>query len=211
MTDLLSRWRSAARAAGAADGPALTAAGEELLTRWAQPHRHYHTLRHLSAVLDVVDAHPLAADRPDLVRLAAWCHDAVYDPRATGDANERDSAALADRMLTGLRVPPAAVAEVRRLVLLTADHAVAADDRDGALLCDADLAILAAPEPEYDRYAAEIRAEYAHVPEPAFRAGRARVLDALLALPARYRLPELATRWERPARANLTRELATLR
>lgn len=210
MTELIDRWRTAARDAGAPDGPALVRAGEELLARWREPQRRYHTVRHLTAVLDVVDAYAELADRPDLVRLAAWCHDAVYDPRAAGEANERDSAALAGTLLTALGLPAAAVAEVRRLVLLTAGHATTAGDRDGALLCDADLAILAAPRQEYDAYAAAIRAEYAHVPEPDFRAGRARVLTALLALPALYRLPPLAARWTDPARANLTRELATL-
>jgi predicted metal-dependent HD superfamily phosphohydrolase len=208
---LVRRWRAAARGAGAPDTEALTRVGAELLNRWREPQRHYHTVAHLTAVLDVVDAYAGQTDRPDLVRLAAWCHDAVYDPRAAGDANERDSAALADRLLTGLGIPAGAVAEVHRLVLLTAGHAVSADDRDGALLCDADLAILAADPPRYDEYAARVRREYAHVPEPAFRAGRARVLAGLLALPALFRLPELAQRWEAPARANLTRELATLR
>ncbi|MEH0982869.1 HD domain-containing protein [Micromonospora sp. CPCC 205556] len=211
MTELIERWRTAARRAGATDTPALTEAGEGLLARWREPHRHHHAPAHLRAVLDVVDAYAPLAERPDLVRLAAWCHDAVYDPRAGGDTNERESAALAGTLLAGLGLPAAAVAEVRRLVLLTAGHAVAADDRDGALLCDADLAVLAAPPAEYDAYAAAIRREYAHVSEPDFRAGRARVLESLLALPALYRLPPLAGRWTAPARANLTRELATLR
>ncbi|MFJ6195953.1 metal-dependent phosphohydrolase [Micromonospora sp. NPDC092111] len=211
MTELIDRWRTAARTAGATDTPALAAAGTALLTRWREPHRRYHTDRHLRAVLAVVDRYADLADRPELVRLAAWTHDAVYDPRAGGDANERASAELASGLLTGLGVPAATVAEVRRLVLLTAGHAVAPGDHDGALLCDADLSILAAPAERYDGYAAAIRAEYAHVPEPDFRAGRARVLDGLLALPALFRLPPLAGRWEAAARANLTRELATLR
>ncbi|MEV5763143.1 metal-dependent phosphohydrolase [Micromonospora sp. NPDC052213] len=210
MADLLDRWRAAARGAGATDAAERDRAGAELLARWREPHRHYHTVAHLTVVLDVVDAHAPSAARPDLVRLAAWCHDAIYDPRAEGDANERDSAALADALLTRSGLPADAVAEVRRLVLLTAGHAVDPGDADGALLCDADLAVLAAPPAAYDHYAAAIRREYAHVPDPAFRAGRARVLAGLLALPALFRLPPLATRWEARARANLTRELATL-
>jgi predicted metal-dependent HD superfamily phosphohydrolase len=142
--------------------------------------------------------------------LAAWFHDAVYDPRAVGDANERDSAALAESVLAGLGVPAPTAAEVRRLILLTAGHTVAPGDPDGALLCDADLAVLAAPPADYDRYAAAIRREYAHVPEPAFRAGRAAVLAGLLTLPALFRLPPLAARWEEPARDNVRRELAAL-
>ncbi|MBM7076670.1 HD domain-containing protein [Micromonospora humida] len=210
MTELIDRWMAAALAAGAADGPALTAAGADLLTRWREPHRRYHTAHHLRAVLDVVDRHADLADRPERVALAAWTHDAVYDPRAA-DANERASAELAGTLLTGLGVPAATVAEVRRLVLLTAGHRTAPGDRDGALLCDADLAVLATPPEVYDGYAAAIRAEYAHVPEADFRTGRARVLDGLLALPALFRLPPLAARWEEPARANLRRELSGLR
>ncbi|MGC4817991.1 HD domain-containing protein [Micromonospora sp. DT63] len=210
VADLLDRWRAAARDAGARPDERSTRAGEELLARWREPHRQYHTVAHLSAVLDVVDRHAASADRPDLVRLAAWCHDAVYDPRAPGDTNERDSAALAGHLLTGLGVPAPAVAEVRRLVLLTAGHAVGPGDPDGALLCDADLAVLAGPPAAYDSYAAAIRREYAHVPDPAFRTGRATVLTGLLALPALFRLPPLADRWEQPARDNLRRELAAL-
>ncbi|MEU7920464.1 HD domain-containing protein [Micromonospora zamorensis] len=210
MVDLLDRWRIAARGAGAGSSLTSTSAGEQLLARWREPHRHYHTVAHLTAVLDVVDEHADLAGRPDVVRLAAWFHDAVYDPRAAGDANERDSAALAESVLAGLGVPAPTAAEVRRLVLLTAGHTVAPGDPDGALLCDADLAVLAAPPADYDRYAAAIRREYAHVPEPAFRAGRAAVLTGLLALPALFRLPPLATRWEEPARDNVRRELAAL-
>ncbi|EWM67232.1 hypothetical protein MCBG_04365 [Micromonospora sp. M42] len=70
--------------------------------------------------------------------------------------------------------------------------------------------MLAAPAERYDRYAAAIRAEYAHVPEPDFRAGRSAALRHLLALPALYRLPEPHARWESRARANLSRELAAL-
>ncbi|MEV6704904.1 HD domain-containing protein [Micromonospora wenchangensis] len=211
MTELIDRWVATALTAGAADGPAVTAAGAGLLARWREPHRRYHTTHHLRAVLDLVDRHADLADRPERVALAAWTHDAVYDPRAAADANERASAELAGTLLTGLGVPAATVAGVRRLVLLTAGHRVTPGDRDGALLCDADLAVLATPPEVYDGYAAAIRAEYAHVPEADFRTGRARVLDGLLALPALFRLPPLAARWEAPARANLRRELAALR
>ncbi|MET7966747.1 metal-dependent phosphohydrolase [Micromonospora sp. NPDC005305] len=211
MDELIDRWRNAARAAGATDPAAVERGGARLLAGWREPHRHYHTVSHLRAVLDVVDTYAGSARRPDLVRLSAWCHDAVYDPRAGGDANERASAELGGDLLAAAGLPADAVTGVRRLVLLTAGHAVGPDDPDGALLCDADLAILAAVPADYDRYAAAVRREYAHVADPDFRAGRAAVLTGLLALPALYRLPEPRTRWESRARANLTRELATLR
>lgn len=206
------RFRAAAASAGATAGeaPAREVAAA-LLACWSEPHRHYHTVEHLVAVLNVVDAYADLAVHPDLVRLAAWCHDAVYDPRAAGDANERASAALARDLLVPLGLTPHAVREVGRLVRLTADHKVATGDPDGGLLCDADLAILASPPREYDRYAAAVRREYAHVPNEVFRAGRAAVLDRLLALPALFRSPPLSERYERSARANLMRELTALR
>ena len=49
------------------------------------------------------------------------------------------------------------------------------------------------------------------MPEPAFRAGRAAVLTGLLALPALFRLPPLAARWEAAAPGPTSRrELAAL-
>jgi predicted metal-dependent HD superfamily phosphohydrolase len=210
VTDLAQRWRSAVRGAGApagTDDPAIDAAGADLLRRWAEPHRRYHTVDHLAAMLSVVDELASAATDADAVRLAAWTHDAIYDPRAAGGENERASAALAAAVLGDLRVPPPAVAEVVRLVELTATHSPPPGDRNGAVLCDADLAVLARPPEDYDRYAAAIRREYAHVSDEVFRAGRAAVLSGLLSRSSLFRVN---IRWEPAARANLHRELARL-
>jgi predicted metal-dependent HD superfamily phosphohydrolase len=211
VTPLVDRFRDACRQAGAtADDADLTAAGDYLLSRWSEPQRHYHTADHLTAVLDVVDRFAALAPHPERVRLAAWMHDAVYDPRALGDANERDSAEFAAGLLATLGVPDKATGEVARLVGLTAGHSTTSDDPDGELLCDADLAILASPDQAYADYAAAVRREYAHVPDDDFRAGRARVLVALLELPSIYRLEPLREAWEENARVNLERELRSL-
>jgi predicted metal-dependent HD superfamily phosphohydrolase len=208
VTSLVDQFRDAARQAGATGGDAdLEAAGDYLLGRWSEPQRHYHTVAHLSAVLGVVDEHAGLAPHPERVRLAAWLHDAVYDPRALGDANERDSAEFAEGLLTTLGVPVAVAAEVARLVGLTAGHATGDDDPDGELLCDADLAVLAGDDEHYAAYTAAVRREYAHVSDDDFAAGRAQVLKALLELPAIYRLAPLREAWEARARANLEREM----
>jgi predicted metal-dependent HD superfamily phosphohydrolase len=133
----------------------------------------------------------------------------VYDPR--GGDNEAASAKLAGDELPRLGVPADRVAEVARLVLLTAGHRVEPGDRNGALLADADLAILASPPDRYDAYASAVRAEYAHVPDELFRIGRSHVLENLLELPERYRVVPDRADWERAARANLARELGVLR
>jgi predicted metal-dependent HD superfamily phosphohydrolase len=103
------------------------------------------------------------------------------------------------------------VAEVERLVLLTAGHDPEPGDANGAVLCDADLAVLAAPPEAYAAYASAVRDEYAHLSDADFTAGRIAVLERLLALPALYRLPVDDRRWTAAARANLTAELTLLR
>ena len=56
-----------------------------------------------------------------------------------------------------------------------------------------------------------MRAEYGHLSDAEFTAGRIAVLERLLALPALYRSPAVAAEWTPRARANLTAELALLR
>lgn len=207
VVDLLTSWRGALPAAAPAELAARV--GADLLRRWGEPHRHYHTVDHLAAVLAVVDEHANHAGDADAVRLAAWYHDAVYDPHRVD--NEEASALLAETTLPGLMVPPERVAEVARLVRLTASHDPAAGDRNGELLTDADLAVLASPPETYLAYTSAVRREYAHIGDPQFASGRASVLHNLLCLPTLFHIPALRDRWEDLARANLSRELNTLR
>ncbi|MFD8672332.1 hypothetical protein ACFV1A_04525 [Streptomyces seoulensis] len=201
-----ARALEAARAPGGGPDPAPYAAN--LIARWAEPQRRYHTLAHLTAVLDRVDTLAEYADDPDLVRLAAWFHDAVYLPDRS--ENEERSARLAERALTEAGVPAAKVAEVARLVRLTVGHDPAGDDRNGQVLCDADLAILASAPAAYAAYTAEIREEYHFVPGDAFREGRSAVLRQLLSLPRLFHTPYGSEHWEATARWNLAGELEML-
>ncbi|MEU3571952.1 hypothetical protein AB0E96_26510 [Kitasatospora sp. NPDC036755] len=205
--DLLAAWTALLHRCGAAVDPEPY--GRELLRRWSEPQRRYHTAAHLRAVLRHVDELAGHAADPEAVRLAAWFHDAVYRPDRT--ENEERSAALAVRALTAAGLPAERVAEVERLVLLTVGHDPAPGDRDGEVLCDADLAVLGGTPEAYAAYAAAVREEYGFVPAPDFTAGRAAVLRHLLALPALYRTPAARDRFAAAARANLTAELAALR
>ncbi|GAB2577647.1 hypothetical protein GCM10027168_08260 [Streptomyces capparidis] len=204
---LLARWNELlTRAGGTAGDPA--AYGARLLAAWAEPHRRHHGTDHLRTVLDHVDDLAGHAADPDTVRLAAWFHDAVYLPERS--ENEERSARLAERALTEAGVPAPRVAEVARLVRLTVTHDPAAGDRDGEVLCDADLAVLGGGPAEYARYAAAVREEYAFVPDDVFRPARADILRALLALPHLFRTATARSRWETTARRNLATELDLL-
>jgi predicted metal-dependent HD superfamily phosphohydrolase len=223
---LLDRWLGLARRAapGAAE-VVLRETGTDLLARYRETHRHYHDLRHLTEVLEwlgwlAADGVPESAedaasaenaggdDTLVAATLAAWWHDAVYDPRRTD--NEERSAALARTALSDLAVEPALAAEVGRLVELTARHRTDPGDVAGTLLRDADLAILGAATDRYAEYAAGIRAEFGHLPDDVFRSRRADVLRAFGTLPTIYATEAARCRLESAARRNLAAELAHL-
>jgi predicted metal-dependent HD superfamily phosphohydrolase len=168
--DLLDRWNSTL--------PGQPEIADDLLRRYAEPHRRYHTTEHLHHVLVMIDE--LAEDQDlFLVRLAAWFHDAVYAIPAGQVSNEEASARLAIRTLGRVGLEQEDLNQIARLVRLTETHLPGARDPEGELLCDADLAILAAPPEAYARYVGQVREEYAKVPEEAFLAGRLEVLTQL--------------------------------
>lgn len=159
--------------------PHQEALGEMLLRRWSEPHRRYHDVAHLLAVVRRVEE--LAGDHDlFLVRLAAWFHDAVYDIPERELTNEEASARLALRELSRAGLEQEDLTQVARLVRMTADHVPGSRDPEGELLCDADLAVLASPPEAYAAYVAAVRAEHASVPEEDFLTARLARLEPLL-------------------------------
>lgn len=196
--DLASRWPL----------PDAVDLRDALLAAYAEPTRGYHDQRHLSEVLDRLEelsAH-IAHDQR-AVALAAWFHDGVYDGKP---AAEERSAGWAETALTAAGIANRTVAEVARLVRLTEHHRPQTDDVNGGVLSDADLAILASPPERYAEYVADVRREYAHVPEPVFAGARGRVLRELLAKPTLFHTRHAIAIWEDAARTNLARELRHL-
>lgn len=189
---------------------------DSVLARHREPHRHYHTATHVVRVCRHVDliaaAHPVPDT--DAVLAAAVYHDAVYDTTAAHGHNERASAALAAQVLHDVGWTASRCAEVERLIGLTVGHPVAdgfADhDPAGAVLVDADLAILGADPADYSAYVTGVRAEYGHVGDEAWRTGRAAVLLGFLDRSAIYATTTMRAERESRARANLTAELASL-
>ena len=201
--------------------PGHTALGEDLLERYEQPHRKYHTSVHLSEMLTALktlyEQHHTAT--PRAVLLAAWFHDAVYEANPGDD--EAASADLARTALTPLAstgfLTNRGVTAIAHLIELTASHQLAdgiEEYTSGALtradaefFLDADLAILAADSPRYTRYVAGVRAEYAHYAPDAFTRGRAAILQGFLNRTAIYASDTAHLLWDAPARLNLRTEL----
>jgi predicted metal-dependent HD superfamily phosphohydrolase len=195
---LLNRWNTVL--------PGHDALFLDLLDRWGEEHRKYHGRTHLLAALEAIDLLTEPEEPPRTVVLGAWFHDAVYHGIAGQD--EEESAILAEERLHDAGLPPAEVAEVARLVRLTADHRPEFGDRDGALLCDADLSVLGGEPGEYGRYVSAVRQEYAHIGDADFAAGRAAVVRHLLELDPLFHTRRAQDLWLEPARRNLASELS---
>lgn len=179
----------------------------DLIARYAEPHRAYHTLKHIKYCLDEFEQVRHLAKNPDAVELALWYHDAIYDTKIKD--SEVRSAALAIKMVKNALLPDALGQSVTNLIMAT-KHSVAPVDSDAQLIVDIDLSILGQVEEKFDEYEQLVRKEYEWVPEDAFVIGRSVILRSLLDRPNIYTTQFFRDKLEKQARANIKRSLARL-
>src|SRR6187549_2049669 len=167
----VARWRSTWVGLGVArpDEQLFT----EVMRRYAEPHRSYHTTRHLDECFATLDEARQHADRLYEIELALWFHDAVYDVRASD--NEERSASWAQAAMSAAGLDTTVDVRVRDLILATR-HEVSPPAGDAALLVDVDLAILGSPAERFDEYERQVRQEYSWVPGFLFKRKRREIL-----------------------------------
>jgi predicted metal-dependent HD superfamily phosphohydrolase len=197
---LLRSWASAWQALGLAPPEGVSA--DDLLAKYGEAGRHYHTAQHLGECLAWLDEVRAALRRPGEVELALWFHDAIYDPRRPD--NEPASADWAAAALQQAGAGAQTTERVTELILATC-HQRAPDRGDTAYMIDIDLSILGAPSERFDAYQRQVRAEYAFVPEAVYRRKRGDFLQALLRRRSIYTTPHFAERLEAKALENLCR------
>src|SRR5437764_219784 len=82
--EMRRRWRQLL-APFAPPSDAAETTWRELAVTYTHLDRHYHNLAHVRHVLDVLEAFRSPDHNAIALDLAAWFHDAVYDPRAAGN------------------------------------------------------------------------------------------------------------------------------
>lgn len=173
---------------------------EQLLARYAEPHRKYHTRQHLAECIALLEPVLPLAQHPAEVEMALWFHDAVYETRRHD--NEAQSAAWAQRALRAADVGVESAVRVHTLVMATGHTALPAT-ADAKLLVDIDLAILGAPPARFAEYERQIRDEYGFVPGWLFRRKRRAVLRGFAQRTSIYHTAHFRERCEARARQNL--------
>ncbi|MBI2397633.1 MAG: N-methyl-D-aspartate receptor NMDAR2C subunit [Xanthomonadales bacterium] len=205
MNPGIERWTETLRLLGVAPNSAELALGADLLQRWREPHRHYHSLTHLDDCLRQAANQRARFAQAGEVEYALWFHDAIYDTRKSD--NEQRCADWARQAAISSGVDPAAAQRIHDLILATR-HAALPVTADAALLVDIDLSILGADAARFDAYEHEIRSEYHWVPSFLFNLKRKQLLREFVARPRIYSSAEYQRRLEAPARANLARSIA---
>jgi predicted metal-dependent HD superfamily phosphohydrolase len=207
-SEIRSTWRYVA-------GPHHDGYVDSLLSRYAEPHRRYHTATHIMFVVrHLHDMCRASGTQPSPEVLAAGLyHDAIYEPAV--DDNEARSADLAARQLGEVGWPVVRCDAVAAMVLATSGHLAPGvpdtSDVDTTFLLDADLAILGSDPAAYLAYVNGVRAEYGHVGDAAWVAGRGHALHTLVARPRLFITQYMYDMYEHRARANIEAELASLR
>ena len=123
----------------------------------------YHSMEHVEALLARIEALEARGllQHPLLVKLAAFFHDAVYNPSASH--NEMRSAEMWRRFgACATKLTPDDVDIVAGHIERTATHFKADAKADLAHFLDADIAVLGLPPNAYAEYARQVRLEYAH-------------------------------------------------
>lgn len=202
--DLRSRWLETWKQLGVNPPERLF---DELISRYSEPHRRYHSVRHLEECFAKLDEVRSLAEHPGEVELALWFHDAIYDTHRQD--NEARSADWAKSSLLDAGGSLSSAERIHALVLATR-HAAVPQGIDAQVLVDVDLSILGASAERFDEYEQQIREEYRWVPDFVFRGKRKAILEEFLARPAIFNTRYFIKRYEQQARTNLARSLQRL-
>lgn len=180
---------------------------DNLITHYQQPHRHYHNLTHLSECFMWFDEIKDNLYRPDLVAIALFYHDVIYNPKSP--TNEYDSSVMMKDELQGM-LSDTDIGITERYILATKDHInpLTGDDKaDLDYLLDIDLAILGSDFDRFDEYNHQIRQEYAWVNGLIYHVKRKSVLKGFYNKERIYLTNYFYQALENKARGNLKRYL----
>lgn len=179
----------------------------ELISRYDESARKYHTVQHLQECLNMFESVSDLVLRPAELEMALWFHDAIYDPIRTD--NEIRSAELACSTLETGGVDSVVINRISNLILAT-EHVAVFSEADTRILVDIDLGILGATRERFIEYESQVRKEYAFVPESVFWNKRRDILQRFIDRSFLYTTPYFQSEFERQARDNIAWSIAEL-
>lgn len=196
-------WRRAGSCRG---GRRARAVFRRLEAFYGEPHRVYHTARHIDHCLREVDRIPDSFDGKDLVEMAIWFHDAIY--RLGDQRNEADSAAWFAEQAEG-DLPERSVAEVCEMILATR-HVDGPRGLGACYVVDVDLCSFGLPWKEFAVDSRRVRAELTHLNDEEFLVASRGFLGGLELREHFFHTELFRGLYEAQARDNLRTRLALI-
>jgi predicted metal-dependent HD superfamily phosphohydrolase len=181
---------------------------DKLAGQYTAPGRYYHNLRHLEALLTLQQAYASSIRNNDVLQLAIFYHDIIYNVLQSD--NEEQSALAAGAFLRQTTFPPYQIITVMDYIRATKTHTSDEHDDDLDFLLDFDLSILGSSADVYRQYTEQIRQEYSMYPDEVYNLGRKKVLMHFLEKPVIYRTTVFREQYEARARLNIASELQRL-
>lgn len=179
----------------------------EIEKAYSSSNRFYHTLAHLTALLNQLTEIQTEISNWEAVLFSLYYHDIVYD--ATQSDNEEQSAMVAAERMRCIKVPEPIIEVCEQHILATKWHKPSAN-MDSNYFTDADLSILGYSFEAYSMYAKSVRMEYLIYSDRIFNEGRSKVLKHFLRMERIFKTDFFYSRFEQQAKCNLAKELDTL-
>ena len=170
----------------------------DLVRYYAEPTRHYHTMRHIRRCLRDLDQVRAAVPDPDAVELALWCHDVIYVPGAPD--NEQRSADWFRQWADGRIAGDERICDM----ILATKHAQIPVGTNACFAADIDLAMLGGQRARFRDDGARLRAERPDLDDRTYELHERAVLENLLMRERIYHTDVFHTRCEVRARSNLS-------
>lgn len=145
----------------------------EIINRYAEAHRFYHTLEHIQKVLESLNKKGLL--KHDELFLATIFHDIIYNPQS--NTNEEDSAEFFLKEASSSKLTSEQKEHIKQLILDTKHHKATVSYSQE--LIDADLEILNGSFGELITYEKQIFKEFQFVDYLTYKTKRLEVLKQL--------------------------------
>lgn len=186
-----------------------------LAKNYQQSNRFYHNFIHIESLLHHFDKIQNQFYQPNMVLLAIFYHDSIYQTETIQSiSNEQQSVDFLINTWQSM-ISDDVLQLVKTLILATETHQIPTNidkklANDLALFLDMDLSILGSSTLIYQRYAQQIRQEYAHITDDVYRQGRTKVLQNFLQRPRLYFSETFFQQLEKQARQNMMNEIKLL-
>jgi predicted metal-dependent HD superfamily phosphohydrolase len=179
---------------------------DNLVKRYNESHRRYHSIKHLVFCLQQLDLAASFVEDIDAIEMAIWFHDVVFEP--IGKDNEERSASLF-KLVTKDYFAPDFVDTVSKIIVATKHHDTHAENNTAYML-DIDLASIGLPWAHFVQDCVDLRAEMRGISDIRFYSGKLVFLNALIERPRIYFTDYFFTRYEDKARKNIRRYISWL-